>query len=303
MARDTGRETDEMRVSRGRLIVVGTAMAVGSLFFGGSASAQPVETGSLSFTSDPGDYIGGGQSYSYDTTAGDTLSVTGSDDNTVEIGVTGGNGDWWNLTLAAPRGETLTAKTYTGATRAPFRAPGEPGIDLWGNGRGCNEDTGSFTVDRIEFGPNSYVTAFDATYEQHCEGGTAALRGEVHITNPPPPPPLDLGLNVAVDGTASTLNGNGTVHGTVTCTKDATVNLSGTLVETKHRVLIRGPYSAQVDCTAGTPAAWTATVVPSGSTPFQKREAEADTSANGWDDDYGKNVTVNDTSVVTLQKA
>lgn len=41
----------------------------------------------------------------------------------------------------------------------------------------------------------------DATFEQHCEGGTAAARGEVRIGNPAPPEQLGLGLAVAVDGT------------------------------------------------------------------------------------------------------
>jgi hypothetical protein len=31
------------------------------------------------------------------------------------------------------------------------------------------------------------VQTFDATFEQHCEGGNPAARGEVHISNPSPP--------------------------------------------------------------------------------------------------------------------
>ncbi|MFD9497745.1 hypothetical protein [Streptomyces sp. NPDC060035] len=42
----------------------------------------------------------------------------------------------------------------------------------------------------------------DASFEQHCEGGDPAARGEVHIDNPAPP--AELGLAVALDGKAST---------------------------------------------------------------------------------------------------
>jgi hypothetical protein len=293
-----------MRISRGRalpIVVASAALAIASLVAVGPASAQTVQTGTLSFTSDPGDYIGGGQSASYNTGAGDTLNVTGSsDDRIVHANVDGANGDWWYLDIAAPQGQTLTPGTYTGATRYPFQTSTQPGLSFDGNGRGCNTLTGSFTVQQAVFGPNGYVQEFDATFEQHCEGSDAALHGEVHITNPAPPPALDLGLSVATDGTASTINGNATVHGSVTCTKTATVNLSGTLVETYNRVLVRGSYSRQVACAPGAPVAWSATAVPTGSSPFRHGKAEATTQASGYDTDYGNNATASDTTVVTL---
>jgi uncharacterized membrane protein len=31
------------------------------------------------------------------------------------------------------------------------------------------------------------VQTFDATFVQHCEGGTTAARGQIHISNPPAP--------------------------------------------------------------------------------------------------------------------
>ncbi|MGH3378297.1 MAG: hypothetical protein ACRDP6_26600 [Actinoallomurus sp.] len=296
-----------MRALRGRALpiaVVSAALAIASLVTVGPASAQTVQTGTLSFTSDPGDYIGGGQSASYDTSAGDGLNVTGStDDNSVHVGVNGANGDWWYLDIAAPQGQTLAPGTYTGATRYPFQAAAEPGLSLYGNGRGCNTLTGSFMVQQVVFGPNGYVQNFDATFEQHCEGSDAALRGEVHITNPAPPPVLDLGLSIATDGTASTINGNATVHGSVTCTKAATVNVSGTLVETYRRVLVRGTYSKQVDCVPGAPVAWSAVATPTGDSPFRKGKAEATTQANGYDADYNDYATTSDTTVVTLSKS
>jgi hypothetical protein len=296
-----------MRITRGRALpiaVASAALAITSLVAAVPASAQTVQTGTLSFTSDPGDYIGGGQSASYDSGAGDTLGVTGStDDRAVHVSVDGANGDWWYLDIAAPQGQTLTPGTYTGATRYPFQQPDEPGLSFDGDGRGCNTLTGSFAVQQAVFGPNGYVQEFDATFEQHCEGSDAALRGEVHITNPAPPPALDLGLSVATDGTASTINGNATIHGSVSCTKAATVNLSGSLVETYQRVLVRGSYSTQVSCKPGAPVAWTATAMPSGSSPFRNGKAEATTQASGYDTDYGTYATASNTTVVNLSNS
>ncbi|MEU9828348.1 hypothetical protein [Micromonospora chersina] len=160
--------------------------AVGGLLVAGTAQAQTVSTGSLSFRGDSGDYISQGKSYSYSTGNGDGLTVSSSTGSTVSISVNAYNGDWWTLTFDAPGTQVLVPRTYTAAHRHPFNGTG-PGLDLSGEGRGCNELTGSFTISKAVFGPQGYVQTFDATFEQHCEGGDPAARGEVHISNRPPP--------------------------------------------------------------------------------------------------------------------
>jgi hypothetical protein len=267
------------------------------------AQAQAVTSGSMSFSGDPGDYITGGLAYSYSTDAGDILSVSSNSNNSVvSTAVTGYNGDWWYLDMAAPYGQSLTPGTYTGATRYPFNGAG-PGLSLDGNGRGCNTLTGSFTVLDAVYGLNGYVQTFDATFEQHCEGGTAAARGEVHIANPAPPPALALTLAVAANGTASTLNGNAIVHGTVTCSKPTYVSLDGTVTQVVKRVLVRGTFSTSGYCTPDAPLAWTGTAVPTGTTPFQKGDVEVIANTQGYDNDYGGYVTASTTTTVTLSKS
>jgi hypothetical protein len=275
---------------------------VGGLLVGSAAHAQTVTSGSLSFSGDPGDYITGGLSYAYSTANGDVLYVNGSTDNRhVGISVNAYNGDWWYLDFEAPLGQALVPGTYLNATRYPFNGAG-PGLSLDGNGRGCNTLTGSFTVLNAVYGINGYVQTFDATFEQHCEGLDPAARGEVHISNPPPPPPLDLQVVVATDGTASTLDGNATVHGTVSCNKATTVNISGTVVQVVKRTLVRGSFTTQVACKPGTLFPWSGTAVPTGTTPFDKGDAEVQIQAQGYDADYGGYVTVSSTTAVKLDK-
>ncbi|MFG1645213.1 hypothetical protein ACGFMK_33430 [Amycolatopsis sp. NPDC049252] len=287
-----------------RAAAVAAVPVLAVLLGAGVAQAQPVATGSLSFSGDEGDYISGGAAYAYSTESKDRLTVNGSEDhNHIGVSVDGANGDWWYLDLAAPRGEGLTARAYDGATRYPFQEAAAPGLSLDGNGRGCNTLTGTFAVQNVVFGPHGYVQALDATYEQHCEGGTAAARGEVHIVNPPAPPELSIGLKVATDGTASTLNGNAHLHGTVACTAPAQVTVSGAATQVKRNIIIRGTYSVQVACKPGAPVPWTAVVVPAGTTPFQKGKAEVVTQATALDPVYNTNVSVDDTSVVTLTKS
>lgn len=130
---------------------------------------------SYRFTSDPGDYVGAGKSKAY---SGSTtiFGLTGTSAH-VTFRVSGLRDDW-SVDLAAPPGGVLAAGTYTGARRWPFNDEA-PGLDVGGNGRGCNRLNGTFTIHEIRFNPDGSVAALSADVEQHCEGAAAALRGSI----------------------------------------------------------------------------------------------------------------------------
>jgi hypothetical protein len=132
---------------------------------------------SLKMTSDSGDYIGAGRTWSHGP-PNDSLSVsagrqliTFSMNTNAEF-----QGGWWTTDFAAPPGQDLTAGTTYQAKRYPFN-DGMAGFNHSGNGRGCNELTATFTVREIAFQANGALRRFLADFEQHCEGGTPALRG------------------------------------------------------------------------------------------------------------------------------
>ncbi|MER5636673.1 hypothetical protein ABT095_06950 [Kitasatospora sp. NPDC002227] len=263
------------------------------------AHAQSVTSGSLSFSGD--DWIGGGQSYNFTTDNKDQLNVSASDDHrSVEVSVNGAQGDWWTLDLVAPTGSQLTPGTYQ-ATRSPFNGAGA-GLSLFGDGRGCNTLTGNFTVTNIVFGPHGYVQTLDASFEEHCEGGTAGTTGQVHIANPTPPPVLTLGLGVSVNGTASTVDGKAAINGTVTCNKPTTVAVNGAVSQLNHKTIVRGVYSATVDCVPGAPVTWTVKADPSGTVPFQQGDASVTAQASAPDADYNTYETASATVVTHLTK-
>jgi hypothetical protein len=139
--------------------------------------------------SQAGDYIGGGIEQLY-TSADSTISGSlprGGDYFNASV-IQGPYTHWWYVNIAAPPGQPLALGSYTGAVRAAFRPPGTPGIDVFGDGRGCNTITGQFDVNELSYTPAGDLLVFDATFEQHCEGGPAALFGRIRIENPPPPP-------------------------------------------------------------------------------------------------------------------
>ena len=133
-------------------------------------------------SSDPGEYIGQGRTYDY-TPANARLDARGNR-SALRMIVYGNDGADFEAELQAPSGDVLAPGRYTGAQRAAFRAPGAPGLEVTGSGRGCNTLTGEFTISSISFSASGDLEHFAASFVQHCEGGTAALRGTLEYLVP-----------------------------------------------------------------------------------------------------------------------
>lgn len=89
------------------------------------------------------------------------------------------SGLWWNVELSTRKmSKPLEVATYLDAERAPFATYLKPGSNVGGDGRGCNTLSGELTTDEITWGTNA-ITHLAATFEQHCEQGTPAIRGRV----------------------------------------------------------------------------------------------------------------------------
>jgi hypothetical protein len=165
----------------------------------------------LYMNSEPGDYIGQGIEQLYTS---DDSTIQGSfsqDGGGFFASVIQGNYDhWWYVDFAAPPGEPLVEGSYTGALRYPFNN-GAPGLSVSGDGRGCNTLTGQFDVNEISQASTGELLVFDATFEQHCEGGDPALYGRIRIENPPPPPDVTPPtLNLPGDITVEATDASGT---------------------------------------------------------------------------------------------
>jgi hypothetical protein len=271
------------------------------------AQAAPVEAGTVTLTSEPGDFIGAGGTYAYSVAGGDVLFVGSSrvaaDDpvNGVAVDVEAANGDRWRLSFAAPTGQPLVAGDYPGAAR--FQDVGVPGLDVNGNGRGCNTVVGSFTVSEAVYGPNGYVQTLAVSFEQHCDGDAAALRGEVRIDNPPAPPPTEIGVTVAKHGTVDRTGSFVTVEGRVTCSRAVQVNVDVDITQLVGGETVFGNSLASVSCTPGTKVPWQATVAREVATPFQRGTATAEASAFAFDPVFGTTITADAVTGVRLRRA
>src|SRR5262249_43553242 len=152
------------------------AVALGVVCLAGSARAATV----LFLDSQPGDYIGQGIPQRFTDRDG-TFTASHDSKSGVSIDLESGPLGYWSLDFFAPLGSELMAGTYDGATRSPFQSPTGPGLSISGAGRGCNTLTGRFVVLDVTYGPTGDVVAFAADFEQHCEGGSAALFGSIRF--------------------------------------------------------------------------------------------------------------------------
>lgn len=140
----------------------------------------------LSFVSDPGDYIVQGGSIDYALEGNFFQASVDTSLNTVSITARALNHSWWwYLYLAAPQGAQLRPGVYEDARRWPFQPSTQPGLSFSGDGRGCNTLTGRFVVEDVVYGVGPIVERLDATFVQHCEGASPALRGRIRIRADP----------------------------------------------------------------------------------------------------------------------
>ncbi|MFD7665298.1 hypothetical protein [Streptomyces sp. NPDC059788] len=173
-----------IRLKRWRRSVGSAAVALcaavglgGALATPAAAAGGPAPVTSYTYESVAGDYIGQGKAGTYrEPTAKITLAGNAG---AVRVRVEGAE-DLWDIDIAAPKGDRLRPGVYRDAERAAFRTGRSPGLDVGGNGRGCNEVYGQFTVNQIATDAAGAVTLLDASYTQKCESATAQpLKGTV----------------------------------------------------------------------------------------------------------------------------
>ncbi len=72
----------------------------------------------------------------------------------------------------------LAKGTYGNLQRYPFHDPAYAGLDWTGEGRGSNNLTGWFAIDKVSY-EDGNLSAVTLRFEQHSEGGKPALHGQI----------------------------------------------------------------------------------------------------------------------------
>ncbi|MBL8181806.1 MAG: carboxypeptidase regulatory-like domain-containing protein [Blastocatellia bacterium] len=146
-------------------------------------------------TSDAGDYIGAGRNYYYQPGVG-VYNPTASSGNangiidTVSFIFTTSDENWSIQFSTRKIGTGIVPGFYNNAIRYPFETT-TPGLSISGNGRGCNQLSGNFTVHDADFDTTVTpvrINRFAATFEQHCEGFSPAFYGTIYYNYTPSGP-------------------------------------------------------------------------------------------------------------------
>jgi hypothetical protein len=111
--------------------------------------------------------------------------------------------------VTPPAGTILTPGTY-GTQRAATAT--KLGLDVYGQGRGCDQSTGTVTVRQLQLASGDHsMTHLDAVFSQRCTGQTSTLRGEVEFeSTAPASPPIGTSFAYAASsrhGSVVYLNG------------------------------------------------------------------------------------------------
>jgi hypothetical protein len=114
----------------------------------------------------------------------DRVTAQGDPEN-VYVGASNGSGvsaAYYNAAFSTVHlAEPMTTQLYANAQRTPFEENGHPGLDVSGDGRGCNTIEGSFRVDTLTWDADGGLAAFTAAFEQFCDGESTPIRGCVHF--------------------------------------------------------------------------------------------------------------------------
>ena len=264
----------------------------GSVFVAAQAQAYPAESGSMRLSGDPGEYVSGGRSYTYSTANGDQFDAAVRfayhQLPTLTVSASSAGGVPWSVMFSPGYMQPMPTGTYV----IPLVGTGlEPLMSLTAGDRNCSRGSGSFNLRRLVWEARGYVQGLDATFEYHCNGDQPALRGEIHIDNPPAPPMMELGVTITSAGLTRHPNGDILVRGTATCTKPTSVQVMARVVQQRKPTEVSGYGSSHpAACTPGTVVAWQATVSAENAKRFRHGAADVSAHVMGVDPYYGQMV-------------
>ena len=85
----------------------------------------------------------------------------------------------WTGEFVLPNNATVLAPgSHDGLGRYPFQTAGAGALSWSGEGRGCNVVLGSLQIRSVRY-EAGVLRAIDMSFQHFCEGGSAALRGDV----------------------------------------------------------------------------------------------------------------------------
>lgn len=173
---------------------IGAALSSALVACSGSSSG-PSGTSSqqstLTFTSQPGDFIGGGRTYNFTAaTATFRHAIDPPYPGSIVIDVLSKDlQSNWTVSMGALDGQELQVGQYANAISWSARASSQPRFSLWGDGRGCGSSEAQFAILEVVRGASVLVSTgalvpsvqrLHLQFSQRCTATSApGLTGEL----------------------------------------------------------------------------------------------------------------------------
>lgn len=138
------------------------------------------------FVIDGDDYIHSGPALTISGGAGWALDGADYDDQGRPTTLRFQMGNNWSAEFSTQSlGKPIALGTYKDAQRYPFQDPNHPGMDVSGDGRGCNTLSGEFTVTELKTRTTDAgdieIASATVSFRQFCESAIANNFGCVHV--------------------------------------------------------------------------------------------------------------------------
>ncbi len=157
---------------------LGLFVATTSMAFAGST---------VQLNSEPDEWVGGGQAYSYDdTNSAVTISTNTASDNGITVLVytpdgTGNTVISWTMKFAAPNDGQIQPGSYSPVDRYSSADHSNPRMTVESYSRGCFFIDGSFQVSEVSYDANGNAVSLGLSFMQRCGADAPALTGDIAI--------------------------------------------------------------------------------------------------------------------------
>jgi hypothetical protein len=133
-----------------------------------------IKSATISIIGKLGEYISEGRDHTFTSGIEQIEIITLSESEIVLEMQT--NDDIWNFCITAPVGESLQQTDYKNVARCSFQEGKQAGLEVSGAGRGCNNISGSFNIDSIDY-IGDLPVFISLSFQQFCDDENLSING------------------------------------------------------------------------------------------------------------------------------
>jgi len=130
----------------------------------------------ISFSGPKGEWVSDGLNHSFSSKK-KTVSIQQNSLNEIIFLYDDFGSEDWDFEFSVP--EKFEVTSYSNAQRNSFRDDGVAGIDIGGDGRGCSDISGKFTVNKVQYDNEGKIIELEIDFTQFCDGDKKALTGNL----------------------------------------------------------------------------------------------------------------------------